>query len=1192
MKMNFIIRFEFLYHCKRVYTLLFFLMLVFQGVWYMIGVNDLFANNNIHLNAPAIIYRNLAVMGIILFAITAIISAGALARDLETGAANVIYPAVIHEKKYFIGKYVGVMLANLAVVLGYPIGILLFPFLGTAAPEQFGPVPVGQMLHGFFLLTVPNLIFLVTFAVFLVVMTRRAAAAYLGILLVCILFLLSTSARKDSLYPLAVELLDPFGYCSVESLTETMGVRELNTAYLPVTPTLLLNRVIWGAVSLLLFAAAFMKFNFKTFAVRFVKKTEQEKNTTKPISRTKIHALPSQSHGLTANLSKSLQLTWDNLKAMLVSPGILAIMATLFLMFLGYNFFWTSAYYLTASHLPLTSVMTYIRIPMMLVIGILLLILSGELLFKDRTAGIWQIVDAMPTPSWVFVLSRFLAMAGIAFLLITLIFAAGVLSQWAMGFTDIEWGLYLRELYGSRFGWITCLHLISLAFFCGVLFNSRLKGHIVSIAAFIFIAMSVDFKLIEQLRFGFPFVPGVFGPEKYNYSEINGYGVLDAGLFWYAGAWTALAGLFLTLSLLLWNRGGDRTIKERLHVLWRTLRTSGGRALAATGFCCLLAFGYFQYGIQNNLVRLGGYQTDAQKEAEDAAYEKRYAVYRETPRPKITHLDLNLELFPKTREANYTVRLILENRTAQAIDTLHVDWDKKLNVEELVLEGRSCEKTQDDVRLRHAIHRFRPALKPGETMRLTIEARLAYKGFHQSDFQSDLTYNGTVLGTDFLPFFGYDRSRELTNNKKRLRQGLALLDSRMDKADNAFSRANRFKSPQSDRLEWNMVVGTDADQRIVGPGEEIETWRDRGRNYARFTSRRPGGMDFKIISARLAAREFDCRGVGCRLLHDPRHTYNLAVFQDAMEKAVPWLAERLGPSPHSRALVVEKPFYDDEFLSFANVAAISENRGWTAEIKEKEDGQYIYLIVAEQLARQWILASLKVADVQGAQLLTESIARYYAFRFMDAAWGPHQTGKWLDQAFDDYEKGRGEEGIEEKPLLLVDDASYLSRDKGGLALYALARRVGPEDFDHWLALWVAQAAHEKEFLTSAAFYDALKNFLPSDLRPFAHDWLEKRIQYGLSLTDVKAGPRLVDLTIQAAKQAHDRGNNARSTSFSTSLEVGLVDGSGELKEIKEIMLQSGEHVYGVDCSFVPAAVILDPHHWYLIENRRSCSREL
>lgn len=130
---------------------------------------------------------------------------------------------------------------------------------------------------------------------------------------------------------------------------------------------------------------------------------------------------------------------------------------------------------------------------------------------------------------------------------------------------------------------------------------------------------------------------------------------------------------------------------------------------------------------------------------------------------------------------------------------------------------------------------------------------------------------------------------------------------------------------------------------------------------------------------------------------------------------------------------------------------------WAADIKKDEDGQYVYLTMAREFARQWILSSLKAADVQGAELLTQSIAQYYAFRFMDETWGPGQTGKWLDKACEDYGKDRAEEAIEEKPLLFVDKAAYLSKEKGGLALYAIPRRMGSEIFDRWQDKWIAHA---------------------------------------------------------------------------------------------------------------------------------------
>ena len=1197
MKLASIVRFEILYNAQKAYTYIFFGLLVFQGVWYTMGDSNLVANNNILLNAPAINYKNLACMGMLLFAVTAIVSAGALARDLEFGVAHILYPAIIHEKRYFCGKYIGVLLVNLAVVLGYPLGMLIFPFLGTGAPEQFGPAPLGQLVHGFFLLTMPNLVFLVAFSVFLVVMFRKAAAAYIGVLMILICFLIAISVRNESSFVLIVELLDPFGYCSVKHITDKMDMLELNTAYLPVSTALLWNRMIWGAVSILLFGVSFLKFKFKPFVAQTAKKLRRHKEPVclaqeEPVRKKGGNAVPVPEYGLQTCLMKSVGFAWLEIKSLFRSPIFSFIMITLFLMFLGYNFLWTSAQYLTTSHLPLTSVMTYPRISMMIVIALMLLILSGEFLFKDRSSGVWQLIDAMPTPSWVFILSRWLTMGILAFCIASLIFAAGLVSQLAMGFTDIEWGLYIHDLYGSRFGWLTALQIICLAFFCGALFNSRLKGHIFSIGIFLFITISVDYQLIEQLRFGFPFVPALFGPERHNYSEMNGYGVLDAGLFWYAGAWTALSALFFLLTLLLWNRGVDRGLKERWPVIRQTLHTSSGRVLVVAMVFCLFLFGCFQYGIHDNLIRKAGYRTEAQKEAAAAAYEKKYTCYRDTPWPKITNLDLTLDLFPAKRQAAYTALLELENKTDQPMDTLHLDWAQKLTVAQLYSNGHSLEKLAADSEFRHAIYRLHPALAPGNTMGLNIKATIGYKGFHQSDFQGDLTYNGSVLGTDFLPFFGYDRSRELDENRERLRQGLGLLNSRMDRVDNLFSRSNRFESVQSDNLTWNMVISTDSDQTVIGPGERVTDWQERGRNYARFRSEYPGSIDFQIISARLVTKKFDCEGVSCRLFHDPRHTYNLPVFEDAMQKAISWLSGKLGPYPYSVAQVVEKPFYDTDFITFANVTAISEAHGWTADIQKDQDGQYVYLTMARELARQWILSSLKAADVQGAELLTQSIAQYYAFRFMDETWGHAQTGKWLAKAYKDYEKDRAEEAIGEKPLILVDRAGYLSKEKGGLALYALARRMGPERFDRWLGKWIMYARQKAKFLISADFYNDLKNFVPAGLHPFARDWFERRIQYRLSLDDVQITDGKLALTISAAKMESRDEKGLMEKSFAAPLEVGVADESGSVKEVWTIMIRPGQNSYVLGRNLSSATVFLDPNYWYLIENRKKCSKKL
>ena len=235
---------------------------------------------------------------------------------------------------------------------------------------------------------------------------------------------------------------------------------------------------------------------------------------------------------------------------------------------------------------------------------------------------------------------------------------------------------------------------------------------------------------------------------------------------------------------------------------------------------------------------------------------------------------------------------------------------------------------------------------------------------------------------------------------------------------------------------------------------------------------------------------------------------------------------------------------------------------------------------------------MKVADVQGAELLTQSIAQYYAFRFMDDILVHEQTNQWLDKACKDYEKDRVKEGIEEKPLLFVDKAAYLSKEKGGLALYALARRMGPERFDQWLGTWIVNAGQKEEFFTSAEFYNDLKNFVPADLHPFVTDWFEKRIQYRLSLDNAQIKDGELTLTISATKMESGGKKGMMEKSFSAPLRVGMADESGNVKDVRQIIIRPGQNSYVLDCHLSSATVVLDPYYWYLIEARKKCSKKL
>ncbi len=779
-------------------------------------------------------------------------------------------------------------------------------------------------------------------------------------------------------------------------------------------------------------------------------------------------------------LRKSLRLAWMELKNITRPVVFRIVMLLLFVMFVGYNFIWNTQYYITTSHLPLTYIMSFVRAPLGVVLAIFIMLWAGEVLFKDRKSGIWQITDAMPAPAWVFVSSRFTAMSGVALLVCTVMLGAGLFAQITQGFFDIEWGLYFKDIYLSRFGLVSFMHLIALAFFAGTLFNNRVAGHITSIAIFIFLVISAEFGLIEQLRFLFPFTPGVE-----DYSEMNGYGIFDKAMPWYAGAWSALAALFLLFTVKFWNRGIKKSFKERFIAFYKERNT--GFAMVF-----LLFLGLFiccQYVIHKNVHQLAGFQTSDQKNSEAADYENKYLKYSELPQPKIVDINMEMDINPAQRRAKYNAGLLLLNRTGQAIETLHINWKKFLSIDNLKIENRDLELLDEDKSLRYAIYNLPRPLKPGEKIILMVQAELHYKGFHQSDPQADLTYNGSFLGTDILPYFGYDEKREVENNIDRLGNSLAIKKSRMAGHNESFSRGNVVQSDQADKLSWNIVISTSGEQQAVCPGSLIKSWKKSNKNYFQYKSGKPGFLNFHIASAKYLKKEINTGKTKTTIYYHPRHTYNIEHIQKAVQESFLWLSAKFGEYPYSSLHIVEKPHYNEDFVSYHNVIAISENHGWTADAKKPEDLEYIYYYIAYELAKHWAAAKLMIADVQGAGVFTDSIPEYAALMFMDHKFGHHQLKKWFTKKYVDYEKGKGDESIKEPLLLRVDDVSYVSRNKGGWALYSLARQAGVTEFNEWLGKWLRRQSQNSsgDFVIAGDFYRDLKKWLPVSMHTAAEE---------------------------------------------------------------------------------------------------------
>ena len=114
----------------------------------------------------------------------------------------------------------------------------------------------------------------------------------------------------------------------------------------------------------------------------------------------------------------------------------------------------------------------------------LTVIYAGELVWKERDAGLHTIADATPVPDGVLLGGKLLGLGLGIVAFQALLMATGIAIQARMGYYDVEPGLYARILFGFQF--TDYLLFAVLAVGVHVLVNQKYVGHLVVLLAYVF----------------------------------------------------------------------------------------------------------------------------------------------------------------------------------------------------------------------------------------------------------------------------------------------------------------------------------------------------------------------------------------------------------------------------------------------------------------------------------------------------------------------------------------------------------------------------------------------------------------------------------------------------------------------------------------------------------------------------------
>lgn len=1051
------------------------------------------SRGNVHINAPFAIVQVQAIMS--LFAVFVIVAmvAGTVIRDDETGFAPILRSTSIGKASYLVGRFAGANAAALLVLASVPLAIAVGAAMPWQDAERIGPFRPGDYLWSLFAFGLPTLLIVSAAFFALATATRSLMWTYVGAVAVLVLYLVMRGLARDARFDTISALLDPFGLAALSVTTKYWTATERNTMLPPLAGLLLANRLLWSGVALVLFGVAYRLFRFEQrgAAARPARAEADEA----PAPRAAGVALPSPRADAATRLAQLGRLIRFDMAFVFRSPAFFVLLGIG--MVNSGGALWTIGEWYGSPSYPVTRLMVQALTGAFGLMPIIIAIFySGELVWRDRDRRMHEIVDATAAPDWAHLLPKILAISLVLAISALVGVATGMVVQLLKGYTHFEPAAYL--LWFALPMTIGAVLLAVLSVFVQVLVPQKFLGWGVMLL-YIVATVALASAGFEHKLYNYADTPTV------PLSDMNGMGRFWIAQAWLQVYWVAFALILAVLAHALWRRGTTVDLRPRLRALPRRLR-GGTRVLLATGLLAWIGSGAWVFYNTNVLNR---YVTAPDRDTKLAEFEKRFLKYETVVQPRITAVTLDVQLHPREARAVTQGSYRLENRSGQPIEQLHVNAPERATLDALQMDGATLQ--EDFPAFQYRIYRLQPALQPGESRLLRFTTTLAERGFPNSAPLTRIVANGTFLNnTEISPAIGMGRDGLLKDRAKRRKHDLPPQLRPPALEDDAARRRHALR-PDSDWVDADISVTTDADQTPIAPGYTVSEVVNGDRRTVRFKPDAPINHFFSIQSARYAVKRDRWKDVELAVYFHPDHAYNVDRMLSVMKTSLEMFSERFSPYQFRQARILEFPAYADFAQSFANTIPYSENIGFIARQTDPQKIDVVTFVTAHEIAHQWWGHQLVPADQQGATMLIESLAQYSALLAMEKIYGRDQIRRFLKYELDRYLRGRGGEVVEELPLARVEDQQYIHYQKGALVMYWLKEVVGEAAVDRALAKLLQRHAFK------AAPYANTRDFLAL-LRAEAgpqHEALIVDLFEKITLVDAKA--------VQASAKARPDG---------------------------------------------------------------------
>lgn len=1042
--LNRLIRFELSYHLKQMGFWAATLCLTWMAVLITTQRGSLLLYAN---SSYAITQTMLFISPFIIF-VLCVLAAGTLLRDSQTKMEPLIFTTPLDKFQYLMSRYLGL---NLAAMLSLSIAVvsmmltLLFMDESLLAPFHF-----SYYLLSYSIFLLPAVILCSSVVFTTAMLSKNMLAVFVSGIVLFVIYMVGSVFGNSPLMATSnsllsdnngfATLLEPYGLIAFMQQSGFWTSEQRNTLTPVLSGSLLVNRLLWLAISFSLFTYAYKKFSFRA----------ENKITNKAVEATR-HSSNKQTvipYKTTEILSDFHKINFSVWASKLKLEYLTATKGKIFIVLLFTTIVFTLAN--LAGNIsdgpidngqpfyPLTELLIELLRQPLTDIGMLVAVFfTVELYWNERAVKIDPLIDATPTQNATFYLAKISTVLMICFTLILSSIFVAVAFQFSQGVFDITpWNYLILFYYAGAPILLTALLVMGLQ----RLAKNKSMGLVLGISIF---AIGI---FVKKLGFEHPLITLAYKPQ-FIFSNMADTIYHDDAVHWYNLYWLAFGLIVALLTVKFWQRGTSN-IGQKFNTFSRGLMA----------FCVALFVGsgsyiFYQTNIFNH------YTTEQQSLQMMENYEREYTQYQTMPQPTVVDIKVDVDIYPESRKYQAKGRYIIENQTAEPLTQILVSVLNQSHIQQQV-DIKQATLANYDARYQSYLYQLDSPMQPGEKTELNFTLLVVHNAFSALDGEHYVTKGGAYIELeDVMPQFGFMHSYVMEDEQERQKRGLPSVKlASPTLADPASS---------DDWVNFETTVSTSKSHQVVTVGKLQKTWSQDGRNYFHYKSEHKVKRQLAYTSAEFSIEKQSHNGVDISIYHSPEHDKDNQYVFDALKHTMDYFAENFAPYHSDQFTVVELPYFSSN-QSFGSAQPGMylgvENRFFNLDNRNLEGSDFNPLLrgVSHEFAHQYWGGYVEPNYIGGYSLLTEVLCKYTELVMSRKLYGQYSTNIEVNLSIERYLRARPYSSNIEKPLFSIGMEPHVYYGKGKQSMHALLDLLGEEKLNQALRSLIANQKYPKK----------------------------------------------------------------------------------------------------------------------------------